>query len=873
MRIVIVSAHYPPEFVSGGTLVPQRLARGLAARRHDVSVYAGSLDRNMAPLETRSDQDPSGVAVRWIAAWPWIDWSDRRNYDNPPVAADFAAWLAEVRPDVVHLHSLQSLGCGLIEAASAAGAAVVLTMHDFWWICGRQFLVDRSYRPCCLVVAAGACQCQVDRKWLEGRTERLGRALALVEQVLVPSASAARVLEANGVASGRIEVDTNGLPIVDHHAAVVDPVPAAGAEARLRLVYAGGPDQMKGSAVLAAAVSELAHRGGWRLTAYGLDPATVPAGAPVDVRAPFPEAELSAVLAGADVLLLPSIMRETFSILTREALANGVPVVATDTLGPEEVIVDGRNGLIVPAADPAALARAVNRLLDEPDLLRTLRHNATAVPIRALDDQVAANEDRYRRLVDRRGSELVSSPHRRSDRPIRRVIFAVGIDGAPLRYRARLPAEGLALHGVDSAVLWYRDPDLPDLLAEADAAVFYRVPATIQVLDLIAQARRRNCPVLFDVDDLIFDPDLADEIPALKILTPADAELWLQGVRRYRTTMEACDVFIGSTEQLCHHASLVTGMTTERFGNGVGLLLGQLSDAALAVPRRPGPPRLGYFSGTTTHDRDWAQVEPAVLDAMERHPSLGLWLVGHLEPSSAVHQYQDRIRVIPFLPWQQLPRLLRDVDLNLVPLETDSRFNQSKSAIKWLEAALVATPTVASPTQPYREVIEAGRTGLLASDNDEWSEAIDTLVKDPDLLAGMGAQARRAALLTLSPHLQGARYLDILVRAARHGTRGQTRQSASVWAPVALDEPFQTVVLEPYTLPGSGPGGDRGHAAGVRSRLLASPAATHARRALASWRRDGGAATARRTARLIVRRLAPTIGRQHERPPRPGSPL
>ena len=57
--------------------------------------------------------------------------------------------------------------------------------------------------------------------------------------------------------------------------------------------------------------------------------------------------------------------------------------------------------------------------------------------------------------------------------------------------------------------------------------------------------------------------------------------------------------------------------------------------------------------------------------------------------------------------------LLRDLDVNLAPLAPDSRFNEAKSAIKWLEAALVETPTIASPSGPFREAIEDGRTGSM----------------------------------------------------------------------------------------------------------------------------------------------------------------
>src|SRR5690606_29168667 len=129
----------------------------------------------------------------------------------------------------------------------------------------------------------------------------------------------------------------------------------------------------------------------------------------------------------------------------------------------------------------------------------------------------------------------------------RSALFVVGIEGAPLRYRARLPAEALELEGVRTEVRHYRDPELLALGGQADVVVFYRVPATIQILELIATLRSTGIPCAFDVDDLIFDPEVRDEIPALRLLPPDEARLWLEGVNRYRTTLEACDAYIGST--------------------------------------------------------------------------------------------------------------------------------------------------------------------------------------------------------------------------------------------------------------------------------------------------------------------------------------
>ena len=212
MRIAVVSAHFPPNFTSGGSLAPQRVARGLRDAGHDVAVYAGHLDRNRKPGDAWDEVDETGLPVRWIEIHPWVGWSDERNVDNPTVTADFSAWLASQSPDVVHVHSCQAIGVGVIEASAAAGVPVVVTMHDFWWCCARQFLVDRKFRPCPLVVDAGNCPCEIDHRWLEGRNERLRQALDLVDVVLCPSESAAAVMAANGIDPSKLRVDENGLP-------------------------------------------------------------------------------------------------------------------------------------------------------------------------------------------------------------------------------------------------------------------------------------------------------------------------------------------------------------------------------------------------------------------------------------------------------------------------------------------------------------------------------------------------------------------------------------------------------------------------------------------------------------------------------------
>jgi len=84
-----------------------------------------------------------------------------------------------------------------------------------------------------------------------------------------------------------------------------------------------------------------------------------------------------AVLASLDVLVLPSAYEEMGSVLT-EAMALGLPVVASDVGGIPEVVRDGQTGLLVPPGDVDALAAALDRLAADPDLRARLSAEAGA---------------------------------------------------------------------------------------------------------------------------------------------------------------------------------------------------------------------------------------------------------------------------------------------------------------------------------------------------------------------------------------------------------------------------------------------------------------------------------------------------------------
>lgn len=794
MKILQVTAHYPPDFVSGGALVPHRFATELTRRGHELSVFAGRLGAEPGEV---IDERQGEVAVRWVGNSNALAWFDTKNVDNRAMYAPFEEFLERQRPDVVHFHSIQTIGAGALKIAHDHGCAVVVTMHDFWWTCARQFLVDRSGEPCIPVVSAGDCQCAAGRTHLEERNAWLAQQLRFADLVLFPSRSARDLMVANGVPIERTGVNENGVEAVAGEAREPFARP-------VRFMYTGGDAAMKGYEVLREACAGARVPEGTVLDLYNTPADGFPEWA--TSRPAYGREDLPRVFAEHDVLILPSVMRESHSIVTREALKAGMAVIATDSFGPEEAIADEENGRLVASGSAADLRAALEELAD-PAVASALAGRGSASPIRTVDEQIDEVEGYYARLLARPTPDLLAEPDDAILRAgvataIRDVVFVIGIQGAMARYRAHLPAEALALRGIRARVMHYRDPALEAGALAADAVVLYRVPATSQILELIEHIRaaERPIPILGDVDDLIFDPGIVAGLDNLASLDDAERELWIRGIHRYRTTLDHCDYFVGSTHTVSAEGERLLSVPAHRFSNGIGHLLGVVSEEACRRERTPGRLRIGFFSGTKTHDADWASVEGAVARVLGEH-DVELWLGGLVEPSAALEPYADRIVRLPFVPWYELPGYLRDVDINLAPLTAGSIFNEAKSAIKWLEAALVETPTVASPSQPFREAIDDGATGLLASGEDEWVAAIEALL-DETARRRMGRKAKRAALLSLSPDLQGRAYEAILVDAWRHVVR-RGHKAAFLFPPVYDDEPpaAAAAVLERYELP------------------------------------------------------------------------
>lgn len=298
------------------------------------------------------------------------------------------------------------------------------------------------------------------------------------------------------------------------------------------------------------------------------------------------------------------------------------------------------------------------------------------------------------------------------------------------RYRVLNKAEQLRKNGFAVRVVNASEFSLAQA-QYASCIIIYRAPWSAQLQLLCDLAREEHKPVYFDIDDLVFDTLYTDQLSYTQGLSEKEKGNYDAGVRNYGKMLAACDGVITSTNQLKEELL--------KYKNSVLLNRNLASSELIAVSSQflkedfgtDDRIKIGYFSGSISHNENFELIKPAIKEVLDHYSSVELHIVGHLDIPQDMKQYIQRIVVHEYVDWKALPQLISQVDINLAPL-VDSVFNRAKSEIKWIEAALVKVPTIASHIGAFADMMIDGQTGLLAKDS-EWKEKLENLILSADL--------------------------------------------------------------------------------------------------------------------------------------------
>jgi glycosyltransferase involved in cell wall biosynthesis len=321
----------------------------------------------------------------------------------------------------------------------------------------------------------------------------------------------------------------------------------------------------------------------------------------------------------------------------------------------------------------------------------------------------------------------------------RRIVYYYDPVWSAFRYRAINMAQAVSsLPTAGISASWFTQADLESsdaFIDRADALVICRSPYDASINRMVTRAKARGLPVLFDVDDLVFDTDYVHLILDALERDVSESETWNYWFATFGR--------IGATLRLCDGAIVTNSYLADRvtaFANWIKptVIPNFLNRAQQSVSRRiftnkrdagfarNGQIHIGYFSGTATHNRDFGLVSSTLARLLKSDRRIHLRVVGPLELQGSILEYQDRIERYPLQYFLNLQRLIGEVEINLAPL-LDTPFHNSKSELKFFEAAIVGTVTIASPTVSFRSAIQDGQNGFLANAH-EWEAKIHSVI-------------------------------------------------------------------------------------------------------------------------------------------------
>jgi glycosyltransferase involved in cell wall biosynthesis/SAM-dependent methyltransferase len=304
---------------------------------------------------------------------------------------------------------------------------------------------------------------------------------------------------------------------------------------------------------------------------------------------------------------------------------------------------------------------------------------------------------------------------------------------------------------------------LQPILHRFACMIVWRAKWNDDLQSAVEEVRRAKGLVVFDVDDLMIDPALAktEIIDGIRsqFLTEEAVVGHFSGVRQ---AMLAADVCFAATERLAFHMRQ-TGKACYVLPNGFDQ---RTHDRSRDSARKWGLEksddfiRIGYAGGSRTHQRDLGLAINATARILREYDyaklvlfteeSTGRRLID-IEEYPSLNGLEHRIEWRPLQPLVSLPDEMARFDINLAPLEVGNPFCESKSELKFFEAALANVPTIASPTQPFRAAITHGKTGFLAVGPEDWYLYLKMLVDQPELRANVATQAYHASLAKFGP--------------------------------------------------------------------------------------------------------------------------
>lgn len=386
MKILIATETYYPT-VNGVAYFSHNLATLLANRGHDVYVIHPSMESDET-LRKEGSLTSYGVRSIRIPLYPKL------RIAQPALARkSVRAFITKIKPDIIHIQNHFIIGKYSLEIAKELNIPIVGTNH----VTAENFI---SYLD-----------------WFKPAKEKVNKIIykqfaEIYNQLLrvtAPTATAAKLTQSFGVTKNidviscgvnlkRFNPENSGLSLKTKYNIPAKPI----------LLYIGRLDKEKRITTILDAMPDVkkgidAHLviGGAGKTKEDLElkAEEMGIGDSVTFTGFVPDDELPNFYRIADIFVIAGIA-ETQSIVTMEAMASGLPIVAANAMALPELVHDGENGYLFPADDSDALAEKVVKILADKDLKNSMgKKSLEIIQAHDIENVISQYEALYREAI------------------------------------------------------------------------------------------------------------------------------------------------------------------------------------------------------------------------------------------------------------------------------------------------------------------------------------------------------------------------------------------------------------------------------------------------------------------------------------------
>lgn len=377
-KMITVSSFYPPQVIGGAEIIAHRqmktlLEDGLA------KMAVLSLDvRGRHTPETVTCETWEGIPVVRVC-FP-IERIDQRGvcFFHPLVNEVFREMCGIVQPEVVHGHHIAGLSLGIVDIAREYGAKIVFTLHDNWGFCYKNTTLDNEGKLCPNAVDCENCKEVFDLDEytipMGSRKSYFRRQMEKTTAFVSPSRYLADAYLRAGFDPRKMHVIWNGIDAEKYAEVKTEPAE------RIRITYAGIFKPHKGVEYLIRALAmlkdepaelHLVGKGDGEpkyhelIEELGLKDRIV-------FHGQVDNEEMTGIYRETDIYCLPSVWPENQPVTITEAMACGIPVIASRIGGVPELVEDGVTGYLTEPRNAEDLAEKIRMMIADRERMREM---------------------------------------------------------------------------------------------------------------------------------------------------------------------------------------------------------------------------------------------------------------------------------------------------------------------------------------------------------------------------------------------------------------------------------------------------------------------------------------------------------------------